>query len=97
MKTTMWSSTEPNRTGQTCGRRKTTGHLAWFRPADRGHLHFHQWRPASYKETIDNSNAIMKAEAEKAPFKTIAYIQAQDAKKGVVGTNLPIAKEIKHS
>lgn len=51
--------------------------------------------PASYKETIDNSNAIMKAEAEKAPFKTIAYIQAQDAKKGVVGTNLPIAKEIK--
>ena len=51
--------------------------------------------PASYKETIDNSNAIMKAEAEKAPFKTIAYIQAQDAKKGVVGTSLPIAKEIK--
>ena len=51
--------------------------------------------PASYKETIDKSNAIMKVEAEKAPFKTIAYIQAQDAKKGVVGTNLPIAKEIK--
>ena len=45
--------------------------------------------PASYKETIDKSNAIMKVEAEKAPFKTIAYIQAQDAKKGVVGTNLP--------
>ena len=39
--------------------------------------------PASYKETIDKSNAIMKVEAEKAPFKTIAYIQAQDAKKGV--------------
>ena len=36
--------------------------------------------PASYKETIDKSNAIMKVEAEKAPFKTIAYIQAQDAK-----------------
>ena len=51
--------------------------------------------PASYKETIDKYNAIMKVEAEKAPFKTIAYIQAQDAKKGVVGTNLPIAKEIK--
>ena len=51
--------------------------------------------PASYKETIDKSNAIMQAEAEKAPFKTIAYIQAQDAKKGIVGTNLPIAKEIK--
>ena len=38
--------------------------------------------PASYKETIDKSNAIMKVEAEKAPFKTIAYIQAQDAKRG---------------
>ena len=74
---------------------KTTGHLAWFRSAHRGHLHFSSnGAPASYKETIDKSNAIMKV-AEKAPFKTIAYIQAQDAKKGVVGTNLPIAKEIK--
>lgn len=51
--------------------------------------------PASYKETIDTSNAIMKAEAEKAPFKTIAYIQAQDAKKKIAGTNLPAAKAIK--
>lgn len=32
--------------------------------------------PASYKETIDKSNAIMKVEAEKAPFKTIAYIRS---------------------
>lgn len=51
--------------------------------------------PASYKETIEQSNAIMKAEAEKAPFKTIAYIQAQDAKKKIAGTNLPAAKFIK--
>ena len=50
--------------------------------------------PASYKETIDKSNAIMKVESEKAPFKTIAYIQAQEAKKAVVGKNLPIAKQI---
>lgn len=50
--------------------------------------------PASYKETIEKSNAIMKVESEKAPFKTIAYIQAQDAKKSVQGTNLPIAKTI---
>lgn len=50
--------------------------------------------PASYKDTIDKSNAIMKVESEKAPFKTIAYIQAQNAKKAVVGKNLPIAKKI---
>ncbi len=52
--------------------------------------------PASYRETFDNSNAIMKAEAEKAPFKTIAYIQAQDAKKAIAGTNLAAAKSIKN-
>ena len=52
--------------------------------------------PASYKETIDKSNAIMKVESEKAPFKTIAYIQAQDAKKSIQGTNMPIAKTIKN-
>ena len=52
--------------------------------------------PESYKETIDKSNAIMKVEAEKAPFKTLAYIEAQNAKKAIVGTNVPIAKTIKN-
>ncbi|MEG2005598.1 MAG: putative sulfate exporter family transporter, partial [Bilophila sp.] len=51
--------------------------------------------PATFKETIDKSNAIMKVEAEKAPFKTIAYIKAQDAKKAIAGTSLPAAKAIK--
>lgn len=49
---------------------------------------------ASYKETIDKSNTVTKVEAERTPFKTITYIQAQGAKKGIVGTNLPIVKEI---
>lgn len=49
---------------------------------------------ASFKETIEKSNAIMKEEAAKAPFKTLAYLQAQEAKKGLAGTNLPIAKSI---
>lgn len=51
--------------------------------------------PPSYKETIDKANAIMKMESEKAPFETIAYIEAQEIKKAVAGTNLPDAKLIK--
>lgn len=51
--------------------------------------------PPSFKETIDKSDAIMAVESEKAPFKTIAYIKAQDAKKAVAGTSLPAAKFIK--
>lgn len=60
-----------------------------------GILIFINGAPASYKETIDKSNEIMKVEAAKAPFKTIAYIEAQDAKKKIAGTNLPISKAIK--
>lgn len=50
--------------------------------------------PADYAKTIDSSNAIMKVEAAKAPFKTIAYLKAQDAKKAIKGTNVPISKQI---
>ena len=48
-----------------------------------------------YKKTIEQSNATMKAEAEKAPFKTIAYLEAQDAKKKAVGSNMPASKTVK--
>lgn len=50
--------------------------------------------PAEYGQTIDKSNAIMKEEAAKAPFKTVAYLQAQSAKSKVSGGNAPGAKDI---
>lgn len=49
-----------------------------------------------FEQKINEANAIMKEEAEKAPFKTIAYIEAQNTKKSVVGTSLPIARAIKN-
>ncbi len=50
--------------------------------------------PVEYSQTIEKSNAIMEAEAAKAPFKTLAYVEAQEAKKGIRGTNIPISKSI---
>lgn len=50
--------------------------------------------PAEWSQTIAQSNAIMKEESAKAPFKTIAYFKAQDAKAKIKGTNLPISKDI---
>ncbi len=49
-----------------------------------------------FEQKINEANAIMKEEAAKAPFKTIAYIEAQNTKKSLVGTSLPIAKAIKN-
>lgn len=50
--------------------------------------------PEGMMEKIDKSNAIMKAEAAKAPFKTIAYHKASDSKKKLKATSDPIAKTI---
>lgn len=50
--------------------------------------------PAEWRQTIAQSNAIMKEESAKAPFKTIAYYKAQAAKAKIKGTNLPISKDI---
>ena len=50
--------------------------------------------PAKWSETIEKSNAILKEEADKSPFKTIAYYKAQDEKAKIKGTNLPISKDI---
>jgi len=47
------------------------------------------------EETFAKSNAIMAAEAERAPFKTVAWYKAQDAKAHFKGSSLPIAKDIK--
>ncbi|MEW6661161.1 MAG: YeiH family protein [Bacillota bacterium] len=49
--------------------------------------------PANY-DKIGQYNATMKAEAEKAPFKTVAWHQANDAKSGMRGANTQIAKDI---
>lgn len=46
------------------------------------------------KEKIAKNNEILKIESEKAPFKTIAYHKANDAKKKIKGTDADIAKTI---
>ena len=50
--------------------------------------------PEGMNEKIDTANAAMKAESEKAPFKTIAWHQANDAKKKIKSTNEGFAKSI---
>jgi uncharacterized membrane protein YadS len=46
-------------------------------------------------DAFAKSNAIMAAEAARAPFKTVAWYKAQDAKEHFKGSSLPIAKDIK--
>ena len=50
--------------------------------------------PANMNEIIAESNATMQAEAERAPFKTIAWHEANDAKTGLRGSNTDLAKSI---
>ncbi|MGI6685118.1 MAG: YeiH family protein [Bacillota bacterium] len=50
--------------------------------------------PADMNQIIADSNATMKAEAERAPFKTISWIEANDAKASLKGSNIPAAKTI---
>lgn len=51
--------------------------------------------PQGLQETIDKSNATLKAEAERAPFKTIAWHKANDAKHKLKATGSPAGKAIK--
>lgn len=46
-----------------------------------GYVLFIARAPANFQEVIASSNQVMLAESEKAPFRTIAYYEAQDAKK----------------
>ena len=48
--------------------------------------------PANMESTIAKSNAVMAAEAKKAPFKTLEWYQASDAKSSLSGANIPFAK-----
>jgi len=50
--------------------------------------------PANMDKIIADSNATMQAEAERAPFKTIAWLEASDAKAGLKGTSAPLAKSV---
>jgi len=50
--------------------------------------------PADMNQIIADSNATMQSEAERAPFKTVAWIEANDAKTNLKGSNIPLAKTI---
>ncbi len=52
-------------------------------------------RPDGMDSVIDEANAAMTAEAERAPFKTVAWYEAHDRKGKIKGTNLEFAREIK--
>ena len=51
--------------------------------------------PADMAAKIDKANATLAAESAAAPFKTIAWYQAVDAKKKLKATSSPIGKKIK--
>lgn len=51
--------------------------------------------PEGMDEKIAKANATMKAQSEMAPFKTIEWYKANDAKKKLKATNASIAKKIK--
>lgn len=50
--------------------------------------------PADMDQIIADSNATMKAEAEKAPFKTIAWMEANEAKTNLKGSSTDAAKNL---
>ena len=51
-------------------------------------------KPADMQEVYAKSNAILKAEAARAPFKTMAWYEAELAKEKVRARNAPIGKAI---
>ncbi|MCR6545335.1 YeiH family protein [Dehalobacterium formicoaceticum] len=50
--------------------------------------------PADMNQIIADSNAAMEAEADRAPFKTVAWYDANSAKAGLKGSSAPVAKTI---
>ena len=59
-----------------------------------GSVIFFNNKPEGLNEKIAQANTVMEAEAARAPFKTLAYYEAQDIKGGLKGTSEPIAKTI---
>ena len=52
-------------------------------------------KPEGMNAKIDKANAVLKIESERAPFKTIEWYQAVDAKKKLKATGSSIGKSIK--
>ncbi|MDP8244740.1 MAG: putative sulfate exporter family transporter [Candidatus Hinthialibacter antarcticus] len=50
--------------------------------------------PTQMDMKFKSANTVMQTEAESAPFKTIAWHQANDAKKGIKASSEPLAKAI---
>ncbi len=50
--------------------------------------------PEGLHETINQANAVLEAEAARAPFKTIEWYQASDTKQGLKASSLPHGKAI---
>jgi uncharacterized membrane protein YadS len=59
-----------------------------------GYILYITQAPATFVETVDKSNRTMEAEAAKAPFKTIEYLNAQDAKKKLRSRDSAAGKSI---
>lgn len=51
--------------------------------------------PANMQETITRANATLEAESQRAPFKTIAWYHAVDAKKRLKAISSPLGNKIK--
>ncbi len=51
-------------------------------------------QPEGMHGVFDESNAVMQAEADRAPFKTVAFLEAQDAKEKIKARNQGFAKNI---
>ena len=51
-------------------------------------------QPKGMEEVFASSNAVMQAESERAPFKTVAFIEAQDAKEKIKARSQSFAKKI---
>lgn len=51
--------------------------------------------PADMNTKIAKANAVLEAESSRAPFKTVSWYQAVDAKKKLKATSSPIGKRIK--
>ncbi|WP_029893753.1 YeiH family protein [Desulfohalovibrio reitneri] len=52
-------------------------------------------QPAGMQETFAQANQVMEQEAERAPFKTVAYYEATLEKEKIKARNSPIGKSIK--
>lgn len=59
-----------------------------------GVLIFFNNPPKDMEKKIESANAIMKAESERAPFKTVAWYEANDEKGKLRGVNEKVPKEI---